>query len=474
MPEFAAPQQPTHKPHDRHRVTQVQPPSVAPGPGRPLDGDVRSGMEARFGHDFSQVRVHSDEKSAATTRAYGALAYTTGSDIFFNSGRYRPDTATGRRLLAHELAHVVQQAGAPSAVQTKDMSTPGDAAERTADAAAHIFGQRAQPDRSLALDLRDALRATRTPRPMAQRAVPTWAGEFDTDKYGTVLDAAKKNQVGVEIDVRFKPGKHVDAELIGMVQKATSKDKGKPVFPGASPTITARSIPAGKAGEGANIDQLQQFRNPLYATGAAKAKDQLGDTPTQKAWGQHGWRYTDKAGEHKQDALLKDKTRIEPHGPNSSQIFETTAVAIKGVQEGTYYGSVQWGWQSDAANKFTKLPLTLVSKDVPTGIFATAAGLWAAKPTSTGAATIPLPMIMGKYTNTPGVQLVNSPAKAGPGAIIGKLPKNTRLEVTDKGAAAPFNKGAKAHWWRVTVVDGAFIGRVGWVMESLLSDTVTK
>lgn len=63
------------------------------------------------------------------------------------------------------------------------MSTPGDAAERTADAAAHIFGQRAQPDRSLALDLRDALRATRTPRPMAQRAVPTWAGEFDTDKY---------------------------------------------------------------------------------------------------------------------------------------------------------------------------------------------------------------------------------------------------------------------------------------------------
>ena len=422
MPEFAAPQQPTHKPHDRHRVTQVQPPSVAPGPGRPLDGDVRSGMEARFGHDFSQVRVHSDEKSAATTRAYGALAYTTGSDIFFNSGRYRPDTATGRRLLAHELAHVVQQAGAPSAVQTKDMSTPGDAAERTADAAAHIFGQRAQPDRSLALDLRDALRATRTPRPMAQRAVPTWAGEFDTDKYGTVLDAAKKNQVGVEIDVRFKPGKHVDAELIGMVQKATSKDKGKPVFPGASPTITARSIPAGKAGEGANIDQLQQFRNPLYATGAAKAKDQLGDTPTQEAWGQHGWRYTDKAGEHKQDALLKDKTRIEPHGPNSSQIFETTAVAIKGVQEGTYYGSVQWGWQ----------------------------------------------------TNTPGVQLVNSPAKAGPGAIIGKLPKNTRLEVTDKGAAAPFNKGAKAQWWRVTVVDGAFIGRVGWVMESLLSDTVTK
>lgn len=473
MPEFAALQQPTHKPHDRHRVTQVQRPSVAPGPGRPLDGDVRSGMEARFGHDFSQVRVHSDEKSAATTRAYGALAYTTGSDIFFNSGRYRPDTATGRRLLAHELAHVVQQAGAPSAVQTKNMSTPGDAAERTADAAAYIFGQRAQPDRSLALDLRDALRATRTHRPMAQRAVPTWAGEFDTDKYDTVLDLAKKNEVGVDIELLFKPGKHVDAELIGMVQMATSKASGKAVWPGASATLKARSIAAGKD-EGANIDRPEAYGNPLYATKAPAAKDRLSDTPTDTFWGQHGWRFTDKAGKlHKQDALLKDRPLIEPHGPNSSQVFETTAVAVKGVQEGAWYGSVQWGWQSDAANKFTKLPLTLVSKDVPTGTFSAAAGLWAAKPTSTGAATLPLPMIIGKYTNAAGVQLLQNPAKY-PASLIGKLTKNTRLEVTDKGTAAAFNKVAKTQWWKVTVVDGAFIGRVGWVMESLLSDTVTK
>jgi len=436
-------------------------------------------MEARFGQDFSQVRVHSDERSAATTGAYGALAYTTGSDIFFGPGRYRPDTVAGRRLLAHELAHVVQQAGAPSAVPARDMSTPDEAAERAADAAAHVFGRPGAPDRSLALGLRDALRATRLCTPMVQRAaVATWAGEFDTDKYDTMLDAAKKNEVGVKIDLRFKPGKHADAELIGMVQMATSKDTGKAVYPGGSATIKARSIAAGTPGEGAHIDQLEKYRNPLYATGAAKATDKLADTPTHmepgRRWGRHGWRFTDKAGKlQKRDALLFDKAKLDPHGPKSSQVFETTAVALKGVQEGTWYGSVQWGWESDAANKFKKLPLKLVRKDVPTGTFSTAAGLWAAKPTSTGAATIPLPMIMGKYTNAPGAWLLQDPSKY-PASLIGKLAKNTRLEVTDKGAAAAFNKAAKIKWWKVTVVGGAFIGRVGWVMESLLSDTVTK
>jgi hypothetical protein len=442
------------------------------GPGRPLDGDVRSGMEARFDHDFSRVRVHSDEGSAAATRAYGALAYTTGCDIVFGPGQYRPDTATGRRLLAHELAHVVQQAGAASEVQAKDMSKAGDASEQAADAAGQVFGRPEAPDCSIALSLRETLRATRAHRPMIQRAVATWAGEFKTDRYNTVLDAAKKNEVGVDIVLRFRPGKHVNAKRIGMVQMVTSKESGKAVFPGASATIKARSVAAGKD-EGANIDRLESYGNPLYATNTPGPKDRLADTPTEKFWGQHGWRFTDNKGKlQKRDAILRDKPSIEPHGPNSSQVFETTAVAVKGVQEGTWYGSVQWGWRSDAANKFSKLPLTLVSKDVPTGTFSDAAGLWAANPTSTGAATLPLPMIMGKYTNAAGAWLLRDPSKY-PATGIGKLAKNTRIEVTDKGAAAAFNKPGKTHWWKVTVVDGAFVGRVGWVMESLLSDVVT-
>ncbi len=74
--------------------------------GRPLDGRTRADFEARFGHDFSRVRIHDDARAAA---AVGAQAFTLGSDIVFDAGRYAPGSESGRRLLAHELAHVVQQ-----------------------------------------------------------------------------------------------------------------------------------------------------------------------------------------------------------------------------------------------------------------------------------------------------------------------------------------------------------------------------
>jgi hypothetical protein len=72
---------------------------------------MRGQMEARFGHDFSRVRVHADARAAVSARAVGAAAYTVGRDVVFGAGRYAPGTAEGRSLLTHELTHVVQQAG---------------------------------------------------------------------------------------------------------------------------------------------------------------------------------------------------------------------------------------------------------------------------------------------------------------------------------------------------------------------------
>jgi hypothetical protein len=426
-------------------------------------------MEARFAQDFSGVRVHADEAAAAAAAALGADAWTFGPRMVFAGGRFRPETPHGRRLLAHELAHVVQQQAGPTAVQgSPALSGPADPAERAADAAAGAAAQADAPDRSTALRLRERLRAARPTRPTVQRQVKTWAGEFDTDKYETVKNVAK-DSIGVDIELRFKPGDRVFARKIGMVQTVISKSEGKVVFPGASATIKARSIPAGKAGEGANIDRLESRRSPVYGTGVAGAKATIANVPM-TATGQYGWRYTDQAGKlQKRDALLKDAPSIDPPGKNSSQTFETTALAVAGAQVGTYYGSVQWGWQTDAAGTFTKLPLTLVSKDVPSATFAEAAELWNVTPTSTGEATIALPIAIGKFTNTPGVWLVRDPGNAS-ASIVRKLAKNTRVEVIDKGAARPFNVGAAAQWWKVTVVDTTTRGRVGWVLESVLSD----
>ena len=90
--------------------------AALPGGGRPLDTQVRAFVEPRFGYDFGRVRVHTDERAARTTRAVGARAYAVGRDVVFAPGEYRPDTADGRRLLAHELTHVVQQGEQPRAV----------------------------------------------------------------------------------------------------------------------------------------------------------------------------------------------------------------------------------------------------------------------------------------------------------------------------------------------------------------------
>jgi hypothetical protein len=77
--------------------------------GQALDAETREFMEPRFGHDFSQVRVHTDERAAAAAQSVSAQAYTAGNDIVFNTGQYTPQTYEGKYLLAHELAHVVQQ-----------------------------------------------------------------------------------------------------------------------------------------------------------------------------------------------------------------------------------------------------------------------------------------------------------------------------------------------------------------------------
>jgi len=89
---------------------------VLRSPGRPLDRATRAFMEPRFGYDFSRVRVHLGAAAARSARGVNAHAYTVGRNIVFGGGRFAPDTNEGQHLIAHELAHVVQQSGADRGV----------------------------------------------------------------------------------------------------------------------------------------------------------------------------------------------------------------------------------------------------------------------------------------------------------------------------------------------------------------------
>lgn len=111
--------------------------SVVGSPGRPLDPDTRSTMESRFGHNLEGVRVHTDSRAAESARAVSAHAYTVGQNIVFDQGKYDPVSPSGRHLLAHEVAHTIQQGGlqrSPSA--SLEISPEHSAMEREADRAA--------------------------------------------------------------------------------------------------------------------------------------------------------------------------------------------------------------------------------------------------------------------------------------------------------------------------------------------------
>ena len=97
---------------------------VLRSPGQPLDALVRNDMERRFGHDFSMVRVHTDMAANASAEAANAHAYTVGHDIVFGAGKFAPTTAEGAKLIAHELAHVVQQGRASAVTRENATITP--------------------------------------------------------------------------------------------------------------------------------------------------------------------------------------------------------------------------------------------------------------------------------------------------------------------------------------------------------------
>ena len=116
---------------------------VLRSPGRPLDMVTRAFMEPRLGHDFSQVQVHADARSAESARAVDALAYTVGQHIVFAAGQHAPSTQSGRRLLTHELVHVVQQStGGRTGVET-GLAVGNQAAEREADQLIPVIEQAA-------------------------------------------------------------------------------------------------------------------------------------------------------------------------------------------------------------------------------------------------------------------------------------------------------------------------------------------
>lgn len=182
---------------------------VVHSPGMELNPAVRSPMERRFGHDFRNVRIHADGQGAESANAVGAKAYTVGNHVAFASGEYAPQSVKGKHLLAHELAHTIQQsaAGATSlGARNLPLIQPDEATERQAKAAAeHVMERGRGP-------------VTNAPRPALSRA-PGLCVQRQPDGTApnsglkrlekTVDEAAKKAAEKVQGGGVDKPGGHI-------------------------------------------------------------------------------------------------------------------------------------------------------------------------------------------------------------------------------------------------------------------------
>jgi uncharacterized protein DUF4157 len=162
-----------------------------------LDSNTRVLMETRFGRDFSQVRIHADEKAAVAAASRGAAAFTVGHDISFAAGRYRPDTESGRALLVHELTHVAQ--GANAVAQPAARETPIALLER--EAAQVAFAEQASSRQPPVLGI-----ASDTGRPMM---APD--GESKAPTYGSLSQRAPEAQhVAETVELKKSGGKWIE------------------------------------------------------------------------------------------------------------------------------------------------------------------------------------------------------------------------------------------------------------------------
>jgi len=119
---------------------------VLGSPGRPLDTATRDFMEPRFGHDFSRVRVHTGGRATQSAQAVDARAFTVGQQIVFQTAAFNPGSHAGKALLAHELAHVVQQeAKSPPRLQRQPVSEPDEEQPAPAPSGAPPAAQQAIP-----------------------------------------------------------------------------------------------------------------------------------------------------------------------------------------------------------------------------------------------------------------------------------------------------------------------------------------
>lgn len=236
--------------------------------GEPLDSATLSRMGRNFGHDFSSVRVHHDGAAARSARAIAASAYTVGSDVVFAQGRYAPHTPGGTHLLAHELAHVIQQGSSARRVGGPiAMGSASDPAEQEADKAAAAANSGLQCNVSATVPRKLQKQAELGGIPCALDAYRVDTRSIDLQPVVFRSSAADASPTGASWNRRFGPSNRIwnklavtfNALSTVTLTDATNKTRG-------STDAEANTIGALHSGAGIEIYMVD---NPMTSSGGA-------------------------------------------------------------------------------------------------------------------------------------------------------------------------------------------------------------
>ena len=296
--------------------------------------------------------------------------------------------------------------------------------------------------------------------------VRTWAGSFTADRYTLQEVFPDSGDLvvghGAEIGISFRPGAFADAGRIEFVQLARSVKNGVPhnkytATEKERRTAESRMVP----GDGAHIDQFPRSAAPWYApaTPGFRRKDAGGK-----------WQAGD-ASMHDQANLTSDDVGTPADAVHTGvwgQRFETAALATSGPQQGTYYGSVRWGWNwPDPGTRRAPelLKFEVVSTGVPSPAFLAAARLWNASRTSGDVPSEAVPIAENRKVTAKSAQLWDDPATR---VTIAALPKGTPVQRIDIRPRS-FAPSASWFWTKATVTGGRHAGRTGWLWLTDLS-----
>jgi hypothetical protein len=216
------------------------------GRGAGLDPTVRHSIEPALGADLSSVRVHTGAEADGLARSVSALAFTSGGDIFFRSGRYAPGSTAGARLLAHELAHVAQQArdSLPRAAGGVEISQPADAAEREAD----VFAERA---------VASASESSRGAGGASRAVTPPTSGERSPQ---TSVSAPRATPIVFPHAARL--GASLGSPILGqaVLDPEACTERGVPAFTDGPVSHFATAAPPLRVAAHEHVHQLQHAR----------------------------------------------------------------------------------------------------------------------------------------------------------------------------------------------------------------------